>query len=278
MSALSPETFRTEASISWNVFRYIADYTHLFGVLCVILTLLRNNSCHGLSIRTQILYSLVFFTRYLDLWTTWSLQSTYLVVFKSFFLLSSAYIVIQMVLMRATLERSKDTFAMLPVLIFCTVLGVMTSSERNLMTTCWTFSEWLEAFAMVPQYIFSYRDFGNSDCGVTSFILAVGGYRTFYAMNWIYKRMVLGSRYSNKNSWIGGAIEILFFIDFVCSKFFNKNVFLRNLALRVDDKVNDIQEVIEMRVFGGPVRKRRQYDAQQNDKETTPFGAPLAEI
>lgn len=57
----------------------------------------------------------------------------------------------------------------------------------------------------------------------------LGGYRVFYALNWIYKKARRSSfcsflsflkqinmpRYSDIQSWIGGLVEIMFFLDFL---------------------------------------------------------------
>jgi hypothetical protein len=76
----------------------------------------------------------------------------------------------------------------------------------------------------------------------------VGFYRVLYAANWIYKKIKLGSAYSDTVSWIGGIIEILLFLDFL----FNRD-FLRIVVLSLDRKVNEIAEkIIEM-----PVLRRR---------------------
>ena len=42
------------------------------------------------------------------------------------------------------------------------------------------------------RYIFSYRDTGSKDWGVLLFVMALGGYRVFYAANWIYKKGTAG--------------------------------------------------------------------------------------
>mmetsp|Transcript_5818 Transcript_5818/g.4988 ORF Transcript_5818/g.4988 Transcript_5818/m.4988 type:complete len:90 (-) Transcript_5818:191-460(-) len=53
----------------------------------------------------------------------------------------------------------------------CAVLALLTAKSFTVLEVLWTFSQLLEGFAMVPQYVFSYRDKGNKDCGVSTFIL-----------------------------------------------------------------------------------------------------------
>jgi len=272
---------------SWNVFRYIADYLHLFGVLCVILTLSKNQSCKGLSIRSQVLYLLIFVSRYLDLLT--HSQAAYLVFFKLFFISTSAAIVAVMYQWRQSVEMHKDTCSILAIIVGCSVLALFTRSGNSVQETLWTFSEWLEAFGMVPQYVFSYRDPHSQDLGVKGFVLSVGGYRVFYALNWMYKRLMLGKNYHDSVSWLGGAIEILFFADYVCFRFFGLRSLLRSVTLAVDDKVNEVQERVELKMLGktedksgsvfsavggGELRKRR---IVNGDEEPGEFSRVLEE-
>merc|ERR1719161_634284 len=94
-------------SHSWNIFRYIGDYLHLFGVFMLLFTLIRNRSCQGISRSTQILYFCVFITRYLDLVD--HTQTAYLVFFKLVFLITSAIVLAIFWKFDSTYERQKDT-------------------------------------------------------------------------------------------------------------------------------------------------------------------------
>merc|ERR1719379_1978269 len=152
--------------------------------------------------------------------------------------------------------------------ILCLSILLLTN-EFKLLETLWTFSEFIEGFAMVPQYIFCYRDRASAqrDWGVSIYVIALGGYRVFYALNWIYKKIQM-PHYSDIQSWIGGIVEIVFFIDFLNYRF-TGNSFLRSAVLTVDNKVNEISDKVEMQVLGttssvhergdegGEVRKRR---------------------
>merc|ERR1719201_1683648 len=105
---------------------------------------------------------------------------------------------------------------------------------------------------MVPQYIFCYRDRGGKDPGVTVFVMSLGGYRVFYAANWIYKKIQM-PHYTDLQSWIGGIIEILFFVDFLNFRFTGHSM-LRSMVLSVDTKINEISEKVEMKVLGSSSR------------------------
>jgi ER lumen protein retaining receptor len=76
----------------------------------------------------------------------------------------------------------------------------------------WSFSLWLEAFAIMPQI-----DIVNKQKSVESFtahyIAALGFYRFFYILNWIY-------RYYDENflcwtSIITGIVQVLLYADFL---------------------------------------------------------------
>merc|ERR1712232_1174795 len=114
------------------------------------------------------------------------------------------------------------------------------ANESSVVEVLWSFSQFLEGFAMVPQYIFCYRDRHARDRGVILYVLSLGSYRVFYAANWIYKKFEM-PQYSDIQSWIGGLIEICFFCDYLLSRFSGYSV-LRALVLQVDQKINDIQE------------------------------------
>jgi hypothetical protein len=55
--------------------------------------------------------------------------------------------------------------------------------------------------------------------------------------------------YSDIQSWIGGIIEIIFFIDFLNYRF-TGNSMLRTMVLSVDSKINEISDQIELKVTG----------------------------
>merc|ERR1712061_442600 len=129
--------------------------------------------------------------------------------------------------------------------------------------------EFIEGFAMVPQYIFCYRERLGKDWGTSLYVVSLGGYRVFYALNWIYKKIQM-PHYSDIQSWIGGVIEIMFFIDFLNYRF-TGNSMLRSAVLTVDSKINEISDKVEMKVLGtsktermetegGEMRRRRKAD------------------
>jgi len=139
-------------SHSWNIFRYIGDYLHLFGVFMLLGTLIKNRSCQGISKSTQILYFLIFICRYLDLVD--HSQTAYLVFFKVTYILTSIIVLLIFWKLHHTYERQKDTCSLAVILVPCFTASILLSNEISFMEMLWTFSQFLEGFAMVPQYIF----------------------------------------------------------------------------------------------------------------------------
>merc|ERR1719409_2186675 len=128
---------------------------------------------------------------------------------------------------------------------------------------------------MVPQYIFCYRS-GPWDWGQSLYVISLGGYRVFYAFNWIYKKIQM-PHYSDIQSWIGGIIEIIFFVDFLNYRFTGHSM-LRSMVLTVDTKINEISDKVEMKVLGsssragadgegGEVRRRRRGGGEGGGEE-----------
>lgn len=239
-------------SYSWNVFRYIGDYIHLFGVFVLLATLAKNRSCQGISRSTQILYFFVFITRYLDLLD--HSQTAYLVFFKITYIVTSLIVLIIFWQLDKTYERNKDTCNLAVIFIPCSTAAVLLANEYSTLEMLWSFSQFLEGFAMVPQYIFCYRDRGASDLGVGLYVMSLGSYRVFYAANWIYKKIQM-PHYSDIQSWLGGIIEISFFTDYLLSRFTGFSL-LRALVLTVDEKINEISAGLESKVLGSSRAQR----------------------
>lgn len=255
--------FANLAAYSWNLFRYVGDYLHLFGIVILLATIAKNKSVAGISRSTQVLYFLVFTTRYLDLFD--HSQTTYLVVFKLTYIFTACIILACFFVMDQSYQRVNDTCNLSVIIIPCITAALLLTNEYSTLEILWTFSEFVEGFAMVPQYIFCYREKGARDWGAGSYVICLGSYRVFYALNWIYKKYQM-PHYSDIQSWIGGVIEILFWIDFLNYRFTN-NSMLRTAVLQVDSKINEISEKVTEKVTGtssyraetegGEIRRRR---------------------
>jgi len=231
---------------SWNIFRYAGDFIHLAGVIIMLLTIYKNKSVAGLSFRTAVCYSLLFTFRYLDLLT--HSQPYYLIFFKVTYIVTSFIALHSFLKWWPTFERSKDTVNLALILAGCFVAALFTTDDPSWVQTFWVYSQYLEAFALVPQYVFCYRDAHNRDVGITLFVICIGAYRVLYACNWIYKKAMM-SHYSDIHSWIGGIVEILFFADYMVHHFGGVSM-LKTAVLGVDNTMRVVSDKIEFKVLG----------------------------
>ena len=74
--------------INMNIFRLFGDLSHLLAIVLLLMKIWKTRSCAGISGKSQILFLVVFVTRYLDLIT--SFISLYNTVMKLFFIGSAA--------------------------------------------------------------------------------------------------------------------------------------------------------------------------------------------
>eukprot|EP00435_Cladocopium_sp_Y103_P041409 s1576_g11.t1 len=93
-------------------------------------------------------------------------------------------------------------------------------------------------------------------------------------------KLVQMPRYSDFQSWIGGLIEILFFADYLLS--FTGLSVLRSMVLKVDEKINEFKDKVEMKVLGSSSSVARESQAtgtelRQRRKADEAAAAILAE-
>ena len=143
------------------------------------------DSLNFLSGRSQILYAVVFTTRYLDLFTNFI--SLYNTVMKILFLSSSFGMVYSMYLkFRATYDSNNDTFKIEFLLGPVALLALLLNHEFSLMEILWTFSIYLESVAILPQ-LFMVQKTGEAESITSHYLFALGSYRGLYILNWIYR-------------------------------------------------------------------------------------------
>jgi ER lumen protein retaining receptor len=195
-------------------FRFVADMLHLAAVLILLSKMLRQRSAAGISLRTQFLYAIVFTTRYSDIL---SFISVYNTVMKLFFIATSWYICY---LMRnkspwkATYDRDSDTFRLRYLIVPCVVLALLIHrhSMHEVRDLLWTFSEYLEAVAVLPQiFLLEYTE--RYDALTSHYLFALGAYRIFYIFSWVYRYFLYGS--VEWISVVAGVVQTLLYVDFL---------------------------------------------------------------
>ena len=88
-AALEGDAARRHLATTMNLFRLLGDLSHLASIFILIHKILTSRSCRGISFKTQLMYTIVFVTRYLDLLHP---PSAYLILMKLFFISSLSLI------------------------------------------------------------------------------------------------------------------------------------------------------------------------------------------
>ncbi|KAI8885091.1 ER lumen protein retaining receptor [Backusella circina FSU 941] len=193
-----------------NIFRLVADLMHLASIFILLMKIRKTKSCKGISFKTQVLYSVVFITRYVDVFT--KNISIYNTVMKVFFTASSLYI---LYLMRfkyqATYDKKLDTFHVEYLLVVSLALGLVTTYDFTIIETLWTYSIWLESIAILPQ-LYMLQKTGEAETITTHYLFALGAYRALYLFNWIYRYIDEG--YTDWVAWGAGLLQTALYSDF----------------------------------------------------------------
>lgn len=193
-----------------NIFRLVGDLSHLLAIIVLLLKIWKSRSCAGISGKSQILFCIVYVTRYLDLFTTFI--SVYNSVMKLIFISASvATIYLIFAKFRATYDRNHDSFRIEFLLIPTAILSLVINHEFSLLEILWTFSIYLESVAILPQ-LFLVSKTGEAESITSHYLFALGSYRGLYLLNWIY-------RYIDESHYdliaIGaGVIQTVLYADF----------------------------------------------------------------
>lgn len=239
-------------AVSWNIYRYAADYLHFGGMILGLVTVFSSKSVQCFSRKTQVMFQIVYITRYLDVLT--ESQVMYLIFFKITFNLITAAMLTSFVLFNHTYDVGADSCNIVAILVPTGVAAFLAATGSGLQEQLWTWSEFLEPFALWPQYIMCYR--AKSIRHVTVlYVLAVGGYRVLYVCNWIYKRFKWHGAYHDYTSWLGGGLECILFIDFVLRIAKRSDdalgvSVLGQALLNIDEGANKLSEQVELRTIG----------------------------
>jgi len=199
-------------ALGWNIFRYLADVSHLVSVCLLLQKMLSKKSCYGVSLKTQVLYLVVFCTRYMNKGIF--SPPLYNILFKLFYVGSAAAIVVLMkTRLRASYEKRHDTFQIAFILVLCLPFAYFSMPIRNFGWFMMAYSLWVESFAIVPQLILLGRSrklvVMTRDC-----IFFMSVYRLFYIMNWVYKLATDTGR-TQHVLWITGILQTVIYSDFI---------------------------------------------------------------
>jgi len=193
-----------------NIFRLFGDLSHLLAIVLLLLKIWKTRSCAGISGKSQILFLVVFVTRYLDLIT--SFISLYNTVMKIFFIGSAAGTVYLMYMkFKATYDGNHDTFRVEFLLGPCVLLALVFNHEFSVMEILWTFSIYLESVAILPQ-LFMVSKTGEAETITSHYLFALGSYRALYIFNWVYRYHFEG--FYDIIAIVAGIVQTVLYCDF----------------------------------------------------------------
>ncbi|TGZ56484.1 hypothetical protein CRM22_010144 [Opisthorchis felineus] len=193
-----------------NIFRFLGDASHFVAIIILLLKIWKTRSCAGLSGRSQILFALVFTTRYLDLFTTF--VSVYNSIAKVVFIISSYTTVFLMYRkFKATYDSNHDTFRLEFLVVPCAVLALLVNERFTFLEVLWAFSIYLESVAILPQ-LFLISKTGEAETITSHYLFALGSYRALYILNWVYRYFV--ERHLDMIAIVSGVVQTLLYCDF----------------------------------------------------------------
>jgi len=193
-----------------NIFRLLGDLSHLLAIIILLLKIWKTRSCAGISGKSQVLFLIVFVSRYLDLVTNF--VSVYNTTMKIFFIASAAGTVYLMFIkFKATYDGNHDTFRVEFLLGPIAILALVLNHEFSVMEVLWTFSIYLESVAILPQ-LFMVSKTGEAETITSHYLFALGSYRALYIFNWIYRYHFEG--FYDIIAIVAGIVQTVLYCDF----------------------------------------------------------------
>ncbi|XP_044734353.1 ER lumen protein-retaining receptor [Chrysoperla carnea] len=193
-----------------NIFRLTGDLSHLLAIIILLLKIWKTRSCAGISGKSQILFALVYITRYLDLVTTY--VSLYNTIMKLVFIAASiATLYLIYMRFKATYDRNHDTFRIEFLIAPAFVLALLINHEFTVLEILWTFSIYLESVAILPQ-LFLVSKTGEAESITSHYLFALGSYRALYLLNWVYR--YLAEDHYDLIAIVAGAVQTVLYCDF----------------------------------------------------------------
>lgn len=193
-----------------NIFRLAGDLSHLLAIITLVIKIWRTRSCAGLSGKSQIMFALVFTTRYLDLFTNYI--SLYNTAMKVIFI-AAAYgtLFLMFTKFRATYDSNHDTFRIEFLLVPVAGLAFLVNHDFTPLEILWTFSIYLESVAILPQ-LFMISKTGEAETITSHYLFALGSYRALYILNWVYRFYF--ESFFDLIAVVAGCVQTILYCDF----------------------------------------------------------------
>ncbi|XP_058807830.1 ER lumen protein-retaining receptor-like [Phymastichus coffea] len=210
---------------------WVGSYLHLLAMIALLVKIWATQDCTGISIKSQFLYAVVFTTRYLDVFTTFiSRENTF---FKIIYILLTYVTLFSMTfLFWKTYEKKYDIARLEILMIPCIVIALLVNYEFSYLEILWTFSIYLEAVAMVPQFHFVHRS-KRIHKHIICYIAAICIYKALYIAHWAYQYFYQSHHY-DKLSLSAGMVQLVLYCDF----------FRCILPLLFNGKMHDVQPTV----------------------------------
>jgi len=194
-----------------NIFRLAGDLSHLLSIFILLQKMRSTKSCAGVSFKSQVLYLIVYVTRYLDLFYYFT-RSFYNSMFKIVFIASAAYTIYLMTHdYKPTHDPAIDTMNIHYLLGGAAIMALIFPSKYTPLEILWTFSIWLESVAILPQ-LFMVQRTGEAETITTHYIFALGAYRALYIPNWFYRWVSEG--HFDAVAVMAGIVQTVLYSDF----------------------------------------------------------------
>ncbi|KAG8230008.1 hypothetical protein J437_LFUL008449 [Ladona fulva] len=202
-----------------NIFRLLGDLSHLLAIIILLLKIWKTRSCAGISGKSQILFAIVYTTRYLDLVTTFI--SAYNTIMKIVFIATSyGTLYLMYMKFKATYDHNHDTFRYFEVdvafmieflIIPAIALSLLINHDFAVLEVLWTFSIYLESVAILPQ-LFLVSKTGEAESITSHYLFALGSYRALYLLNWIYR--YYSEEHYDLIAIVAGVVQTVLYCDF----------------------------------------------------------------
>ncbi|KAF8821264.1 putative KDEL endoplasmic reticulum proteinretention receptor 2 (KDELR2) [Cardiosporidium cionae] len=216
----------------------IAEFLHVCSFVFLFELLYKNKGWKGISFKSQYLVILMALTRYFDILLFPNI-TFFSWILKAIFILIAVVATVLLYVLRDTYEWQKDTANFLFFILIAFTLGLINflivSTWRGFGDFIWVSSHYIQSFALIPQFIFSFRDPDNNDRSLNIYIFLLGGYRLLYFLHWISFFIFLNTFY------FAGPLSLLiyipFLIDFSVFKYFGHSI-LSRWTLQLDEKLS----------------------------------------
>ncbi|KAH0572177.1 ER lumen protein retaining receptor [Spironucleus salmonicida] len=193
-----------------NIFRFTGDLLHAASHGILIEKIRSSGSCTGISLKTQLLYGIVFSSRYFDL--LWNFGSLYNTILKIYYLATTFYTIYLIAFKHAdTYEQQLDKLPLWTIVVPSVLFSLIFTKKYRVFEIFWTFSLIIESMTLLPQFLMLQKS-SSIQSFSQSYVVVLGLYRAFYILNWIY-RAIKGVNVGFV-VWTTGIIQVAMFSEF----------------------------------------------------------------